>query len=268
MPYADNNGVKIHYELEGRDGAPPLMLFHGFTGSLEDWRMYGYVPELSRDYRLILMDARGHGKSDKPHDPKAYQPALFASDITAVMDRLKLRKIHFFGYSMGGRVGFSSIARYHLDRFHSLVLGGKSPYGYGTPEKMQAVKVRLASLEKAAKEGHDSYIAYLEARDGKPLPEDKKAAVRASDLEALIAVQKAFIDWPNADDLIPKMKLPCLLFSGEADEDFPVIKKTAAAMPDARFFSLPGLAHAPCYQASNLVLPHVKKFLAEVTKNK
>jgi len=80
-------------------------------------------------------------------------------------------------------------------------------------------------------------------------------------------VQKAFIDWPDADDLIPKMKLPCLLFSGEEDEDFPVIKKSAAMMPDAQFFSLPGLNHALCYQHSELVLPYVKKFLAEVNKN-
>lgn len=265
MPFVNNKGVKIHYELEGQ--GPPLVFMHGFTGSLENWRMYGYTTELGKNYRLVLIDARGHGKSDKPHDVQAYQPEPFARDIIAVMDELKINKALYFGYSMGGRVGFSSIARYNLDRFHCLVLGGKSPYGYGTEAKKEAVRVRLASLEKAAKEGNESYIAYLEVRDGKPLSVARKVEVLASDLEALIAVQKAFIDWPDADDLVSQMRLPCLLFSGENDEDFSVIKKSASMMPNAQFFSLPGLNHALCYQHSELVLPHVKKFLAEVSRN-
>jgi len=265
MPFADNKGVKIHYELEGQ--GPPLVFMHGFTGSLNDWRMYGYTTELSKDYKLVLIDARGHGQSDKPNDARDYQPEHFAADIIAVTDALKIKKAFYFGYSMGGRVGFSSIARYNLDRFYCLVLGGKSPYGYGTEAKKEAVRVRLASLEKAAKAGNEAYVAYLEKRDGKALSQKRKAEVMASDLHALVAVQKAFIDWPDADDLVPKMKLPCLLFSGEEDEDFPVIKKTAAMLPDARFFSLPGLSHSLCYQHSELVLPHVKKFLAEVSKN-
>ncbi|MFH0847647.1 MAG: alpha/beta fold hydrolase [Chloroflexota bacterium] len=265
MPFVNNRGVRIHYELEGK--GLPLVFMHGFTGSLEDWRMYGYTEELGKDYRLVLIDARGHGKSDKPHDAKAYQPELFGCDITAVMDDRNIKKALFMGYSMGGRVGFSSLARYSLDRFYCLILGGKSPYGYGTQAKKEAVRIRLASLEKAAREGNESYIAYLEARDGLPLSDARKAQLRASDLGSLIAIQKAFIDWPDADDLMPEMKLPCLLYSGELDEDYPVIKKSAGMMPNAKFFSLPGLNHTACYQHSELVLPYVKKFLAEVSRN-
>lgn len=265
MPFVNNKEVKIYYELEGK--GLPIVFMHGFTGGLEDWRMYGYTQELGKDYLLVLIDARGHGKSDKPHDIQAYQPELFGSDITAVMDDLNIRKALYIGYSMGGRVGFSSIARYSLDRFYCLVLGGKSPYGYGTEAKKEAVRVRLASLEKAAREGNESYIAYLEARDGKTLSDTRKTQIMASDLDALIAVQKAFIDWPDADDLIPKMRLPCLLYSGELDEDYPVIKKTASVMPDAKFFSLSGLNHMLCYQHAELVLPHVKKFLVKVSRS-
>jgi len=64
MPYADNQGVRIHYQIEGL--GHPLVLQHGFTESIEDWYECGYVDALRRDYRLILVDARGHGKSDKP----------------------------------------------------------------------------------------------------------------------------------------------------------------------------------------------------------
>ncbi|MCH7787371.1 MAG: alpha/beta fold hydrolase, partial [Chloroflexi bacterium] len=63
MPYADNNGVKIHYEVEGE--GPPLVLQHGFTRSLQGWRDNGYVTALKDDYKLIMVDSRGHGASDK-----------------------------------------------------------------------------------------------------------------------------------------------------------------------------------------------------------
>ena len=56
MPFADNNGVKIHYQVEGE--GPPLVLQHGFSGSLQSWHDSGYVGTLKRDHRLILADTR------------------------------------------------------------------------------------------------------------------------------------------------------------------------------------------------------------------
>lgn len=62
-----NEGVRIHYEVEG--SGPTLILQHGFTQKLQGWQLAGYLDALKRTYRLILVDARGHGESDKPHDP-------------------------------------------------------------------------------------------------------------------------------------------------------------------------------------------------------
>jgi len=71
MPYADNQGVRIHYRVEGE--GPPLVLQHGMIQSIEDWYERGYVGALTAaGFRLILADARGLGRSDKPHDPAAY----------------------------------------------------------------------------------------------------------------------------------------------------------------------------------------------------
>ncbi len=84
MPYATNDGVRISYEREG--SGPPIVLQHGFTRSLEGWRDSGYVAALRDDYELILVDARGHGKSDKPHDPAAYTLDKRVGDILAVLD--------------------------------------------------------------------------------------------------------------------------------------------------------------------------------------
>ena len=70
MPKVKNGDINIYYEVEGE--GPPLVMLHGFAGSLEHWRDFGYVDELKKDYKVVLIDNRGHGKSDKPHDPAMY----------------------------------------------------------------------------------------------------------------------------------------------------------------------------------------------------
>jgi len=117
MPYATNQNVRIHYQVEGE--GLPLVLQHGFSNSLDTWYERGYVDLLKHDYRLILIDARGHGASDKPHDPEAYALQLRAGDIVAVLDQLHIAHAHFFGYSMGGWIGFG-LAQYAPERFPAL----------------------------------------------------------------------------------------------------------------------------------------------------
>ena len=82
-----NDGVKIHYEVEG-DG-PPLLLQHGFSGSLLGWRDAGYVDALRSSYRLMLVDGRGHGQSDKPHDVESYAMQRRVDDALAVLEPLQ-----------------------------------------------------------------------------------------------------------------------------------------------------------------------------------
>ncbi len=69
MSYIVNDSVRINYEVEGSREKTCIVLVHGFFGSIEDWYEYNYVNRLKEDYYLILVDARGHGKSDKPTDP-------------------------------------------------------------------------------------------------------------------------------------------------------------------------------------------------------
>jgi pimeloyl-ACP methyl ester carboxylesterase len=74
MAFANNKGIRIHYEVEG-DG-PPLVIQHGYSDSIETWYELGYVDALKGTHRLILVDARGHGASDKPYDTAAYGKEL------------------------------------------------------------------------------------------------------------------------------------------------------------------------------------------------
>jgi pimeloyl-ACP methyl ester carboxylesterase len=124
MPYADNGGIRIHYQVEGQ--GPALVLQHGFTESLVDWYEAGYVDALKSDYRLILIDARGHGASDKPHDPDAYVLSQRVADVVAVLDELRIAAAHFWGYSMGGWIGFGTV-KYARQRVRRVVIGGQHP---------------------------------------------------------------------------------------------------------------------------------------------
>ena len=90
MLYISNDGIAIHYRIEG--SGSHLVLQHGFTDSSESWYELGYVDALKTKYRLILPDTRGHGRSDKSHDPKAYTPANFAADIAAILDDAGIEK--------------------------------------------------------------------------------------------------------------------------------------------------------------------------------
>lgn len=263
MPFANNNGVKIHYEVEGQ--GPPLILQHGAGGNLESWYERGYVQELAKDYRLILVDARGHGRSDKPHESAAWRPDIVARDYVAILDDLGVQKAGYFGYSMGGRIGFQAIAKYALPRFSSLIIGGATPYGFMEVEK-SALQERIAALELSVKSGINAYITFLEKIYGTLSPE-MKASELANDPQALLTMFKSTVAWPSVENILPAITTPCLVFAGDADPRYAGARECSLHMPKATFISFPHLNHLQCLDRSDLVLPHVKKFLAEASKS-
>ncbi len=246
MPYADNNGVRIYYQVEGN--GPPLVLQHWSTSSIQGWYRNGYVEPLKSDYQLILVDSRGHGQSDKPHDSPSYALPRRVSDVVAVLDDLGIEKAHYYGYSMGGWIGFG-MAKHAPERVRTFIIGGAHPYARSA-EAFQGV------------DGTDpeAFIAALEAVAGNPLTPETKAELLANDLQALVA---AMNDRDSIEDVILTMTMPCLLYVGEADARLPKVQACVKSMPNASFVSLPELDHAQGYIRSDLVLPHVMKFLQE-----
>ncbi len=244
MPYVTHHNVRIHYEVEGQ--GPPLMLHHGFSDSLDGWRSDGYVDALKRDYRLILLDARGHGASDRPHDAAAYSVEQRVADVVAVLDDLGLAQVCYWGYSLGGWVGFG-LARYAPERLRALVIGGAQPYGQS-----------LAWLRLALEQGLASWVATIEQLAG-PMPPERKERWFANDVLALRA--QVAQDRPHIAGILPTMTMPCLLYAGEADPLCPLVERCAAELPNASFFSLPGLNHLQVAFARDLVAPRVLSFL-------
>ena len=253
MPFANNQGVRIHYEVEGK--GPPLVLLHGLGGSLEVWYDSGYEKPLKNDYQLILIDVRGHGASDKPHDPESYKLELLVSDVVAVLDDLNINKAHFLGYSMGGWIGFG-IAKYAPERFKSLIIGGMDPY--------EADQDKPNYFLQVYKKGMEATLAMTEEMFGLRMTPKLKAQFKANDLEALIALVSSR-DWRlGLEDVLPTITMPCMLFAGEADSLYSGARKCVESMPNSTFISLPSLDHVETFYRSDLVLPHITKFLANV----
>ena len=250
MPYVDNDGVRIHYHVEGE--GPALVLQHGLTSSVLRWYEFGFVDALRADYRLLVIDARGHGDSDKPYDADAYDRKLMASDVVAVLDAEGVDRAHYMGYSMGGSIGFG-IAESFSDRVHSLIIGGMHPY----PLDAIGLSDRIARIESGGMEG---YVADMEA-GGDAISAERKAQLLANDGEAIIGASLGLKNRPDLSHVLPSMTMPCLVYCGDADGLHVGAAECVKHMPNVVWVSLPGLDHSQAMERSELVLPHVTSFL-------
>ena len=254
MPFADNEGVRIFHEVEGI--GTPLVLHHGLTGSHENWsKRANYVGALKDKYQLILMDARGHGRSDKPHAPDRYGMKYMVGDVTAVLDELGIDKAHFWGYSMGGRVGLAT-GRYAPDRFSSLIIGGNGLSEKDSEGEMEELKGYISIM----KQGLDAWLAFFGSKieDLEGWENDKW---NNADFDALIAYCSYYENIGMAEYL-PTLTVPCLLYAG-AEDTYPhsTAKACAEIMQNALFVSLPGLNHGGAFRSIDQVLPHALRFL-------
>ncbi|HEY4317531.1 MAG TPA: alpha/beta hydrolase [Herbaspirillum sp.] len=248
MAFLIRDGVRLHYQVAGE--GPPLVLHHGFGGSWSAWRYFGFVQQLKDRYQLIMPDARGHGLSGKPHDLRAYSMSERIDDVLAILDELRIERAHFMGYSMGGLVAYG-LARREQHRLRSLIIGAAHPY----EDHSWDVFAGIDGSNPAA------FIDALETALGERLSDDIKANVLNNDLWALSAAAKR--RRPSMEHILPGIALPCLLYCGRNDARHAAVERCAAALPAARFASLPGIGHFEGMMRSDLVLPHLLPFLAQ-----
>ncbi len=123
MPSFHNGDVELAYLDEGE--GDPIVLVHGFASSKAvNWVYPTWVSELKKhDRRVIAIDNRGHGESQKLYDSEDYHIGMMASDVRALMDHLKIERADMMGYSMGSRIT-AFIAQSHPQRLRSAILGG------------------------------------------------------------------------------------------------------------------------------------------------
>jgi len=241
------DGTRIYFEVEGR--GPPLLLSHGSFGSLADWRDFGYATALRDHHTLVLVDSRGHGRSDKPHEASSYSLALRVADLVTVLDALGIPKVDFFGYSMGGWIGFG-LALYAPERCRSLILGGAHPFA----EEMHSFRAMVPDKPS-------EFLAKLEPVYGVHLGTSMRDRMLENDLPALRALT---IDREDFSGVLDAMTMPCLLFAGTSDARWPKVAECSRRIPNVTFISLADCGHVAAWARSDLTLPHVQQFLSKL----
>lgn len=229
MPTFDSSGVPINYVVEG-DGRP-IVLVHGFASSLDgNWRAPGIIDALvDAGRQVIALDCRGHGKSGKPHDPRAYDGWAMSDDVPALMDHLGVQQADLMGYSMGGVIVTSILVR-RPERFRSVIIAGigDAVVTDGGPPRERAAAIAKAMESTTKGAGNEVGRAFREF-----------AERNGNDLAALAAMQRA-----NRERLdVAKLRdvtLPVMVLIGENDTLVGKPDKLAAAIPGAKHVKVPG----------------------------
>jgi pimeloyl-ACP methyl ester carboxylesterase len=228
MPEFDSDGVRLHYALAGPDDGPPIVLVHGYCSDYElNWVGSRWQETLTRDGRLVLgLDCRGHGRSEKPHDPAAYDRRTMAADVVRLLDHLDVADADYLGYSMGARIGLDVVID-HSDRIGRAILAGLGQWGGGDRSDVIARRMRgdLGVDDPAA----EMFYRFAAAR---PI----------NDLEALacciLGPQRALTGAELAS-----ISVPVAIVVGERDPIARGAPELAAQIPGARFVTITGRDH-------------------------
>lgn len=244
MSFATNarDASRVYFEDEGGLRAPVVLL----GGFLDPIQMVRRAPiaralqELADEFRLVYVDHRGHGRSDKPHEARAYAMPLRVADVVAVLDELDIDRAHILGISWGGRLGFG-LAEHAAERVRSLVAIGQHPYplDVGGPLSHAVGEALVASRER----GIEALVEAFEAFAGR-YPEDVRSLYLEGDPAAMRAAWDAAItEGPVAQDL-SRWDVPCLICAAEDDVDFfHLARRAAAEIPNAAFVAIKGTDH-------------------------
>jgi pimeloyl-ACP methyl ester carboxylesterase len=230
MPRFDSSGVGINYVAEG--SGPAIALVHGFASSLEgNWRRPGILAALAKSgRRAVALDCRGHGDSDKPHDPRAYSDNAMPRDVLALMDHLGLETADLMGYSMGGMIS-ATLMTTHPERFRSVILSGVGDAlaSGGLPRE------RAEAIARAMESGDGGKGEEETARNFRIFAERT-----GNDLLALAAMQRTPRRLSFDPSALGAVTVPVLVLLGEGDTLVGRADKLAAAIPSSRLMMVPG----------------------------
>jgi pimeloyl-ACP methyl ester carboxylesterase len=252
--------ARIAYRSVGT--GPPIVMVHGTAMTQAVWRGFGYLRDFAVDHTVITLDLRGHGRSDKPHEPSAYSAELFVADVLAVLDELAVDRAHYLGYSLGGRVGYSLAAEYPERMLSFTSAGGAPRIGHGSFDRVFFPGC-VATLENRGMEG---FLGAFEDHSGGTLDPVARGALAINDSLALAAyMHEAEVDPGVSDAALSRFRLPMLLLAGSRDaERLRAAQDVLRLVPHARLHVLEGATHSDMLVHSE-ARPTIREFLAEIS---
>lgn len=229
-----HDSLRLHYEVHGT-GAPVLLLHGGVSSCDHNYAQFGWIEALAGAGRQVIgLDFRGHGGSERPHDPALYGTANLARDAWALLEHLGLARVSLVGYSIGTAVALHLMQaeRGRFDRA-VLVATGDGLVGH-PPHRFDDVLPHLAKVFERTEYPRDlpkhqsAYWKILEAVGGDRLA---MLALSRASYPAITTAQAADID------------VPTLVISGEVDPVLGRGPRLAAALGRGEYLEIAGANH-------------------------
>lgn len=229
MPSFEMDGIEISYMDEGE--GDPILLIHGFGSNKSiNWVGPGWVDLLVADgRRVIALDNRGHGESQKFYEPDAYGAPVMAEDARRLLDHLGIEKTDVMGYSMGARIS-AFLTLNHPERVKRVIFGGLGygmVSGVGDPEPI-SLALEADSIQEVTDRAGRMFRAFAEQTK--------------SDRFALAACMRSSRQKISEED-VSRINRPALIAIGTTDIIAGSPQKLADLMPDARVLDIPGRDH-------------------------
>jgi len=289
--FIDAHGVLIYYELLGR--GTPLVILHGGPGASHDYFL-PYLLPLARQHRLVFIDERGSGRSEKLEDPSGYTVENMVEDVEAIREGLKLGKVGLLGHSCGGVLAQAYALKYqrnltHLvlcSTFHSTTKMNEV-FRRMMAEMNPEIRNRIESLEKAGLYGKgkpyernrypndymvaawgEGYFPYLYQRRPDPNYDPVASGIMSWDLyREMWGSSGEFIIDGNLKsveygDRLNSLTVPTLITVGDHDECAPSISREMhEKIGGSKLVILPQSGHMTFVDQPGLFLKAVGEFL-------
>ena len=258
--FTTSDGVRLAFAVEG---SGPGVLFHlgaGCDAGL--WREAGYLEKLATRYTCLLFDHRGHGGSDIPRGPAAYELDRMTSDVIEFLDFAGLESVAFWGYSAGVSVGVR-LAERSPARVWALVANGSVSPPEPVDELAEWVE---ADAQEYREYGWEKLIELFEEQEREPIPQWMKERMRATDVEQWVNTFETypFRQW-SAWTALPTLAVPTLFVTGELEDPSDRVGGLVAQMLMGERQRIAGKGHLNVFLASATVLRFVAPFLQKHT---
>ncbi len=253
------NGITLRYLEQGDPNGRPLVMLHGYTDS---WQSYERVlPLLPSRYRVIALDLRGHGGSDRPAG--GYAIADMADDVVRLLAMLDLDEVTLVGHSMGSLVA-REVVRRAPRRIERLVLIGSAArvLNGGTEQLFELIESFGDRIPA------DFIEEFQRSTFARPLPDDFMAGVLAASRSVPPRVwHGAARDMKQRDDRrrLRQIRIPTLLMWGEGDQVFGRLDQDVLldGIPGSRLVAYAGVGHAPHWEVPGAFASDLLGFLEE-----
>lgn len=264
MPLTNANGIELYYEIHGE--GEPLLLIMGLAHNLLSWKKS--LPALAEQFKVIIFDNRGTGRSSKPETP--YSIELMAEEAKAVLDAAGVDIAHVYGISMGGMIA-QRLALNYPERIKSLILGCTTPGGINQVQPDADVIMTLLSgasipttpLEAAWASVPILYSSYFIENHRDSIAEHIETMIEIpTPAHGFMQQLQACLTHDTYEEL-GKLNIPALVIHGDADRLIPVEngRMLVEKIIDSELYIVPGAGHLYLTEAQKAVDDKVISFI-------